>query len=293
MTRASSHRLAAASAALASAVLALALAVAGCAGSRPDGPVTGLAAVPGPLAAAPAGAAPSAPVPPPRVEVAAPTTEAGPAPASFDALLAGAEAVAATAAAGEGGIDAWAQRPGTTEPGPSTWTIPVVNEFGGPAHFRVLDEHDGWLLVQLPVRPNGSQGWIRSGSVTMSAVGHRVEVALGQRTLRVFEGATLVLEATVAVGRPSAATPVGDFYLRDSFAWDPSSVYGPYVLPLSGFSESIDVINGGDAVIAIHGTNRPEALGRAASLGCIRVDNDTVTQLAHLLLPGTPVTILA
>lgn len=288
-------RLAALVAVAAAAVLTAALLGARGASTGTGAPVGVTSAVPGPLAAAPE-VAPGAPTPSPvvvRDEVQPSSTEPPGDPSSFAALAVGAEAVAATVVAGDGVVEAWAERPPGPGGPPPTWTIPVVNEFGGPAHFRVLDQREAWLLVQLPVRPNGSQGWIRAEQVTLARVGHRVEVVLGQRVLRVFEQGALVLEAPVAVGRPDAVTPVGEFYLRDSFAWDPSSVYGPYVLPLSAFSESIDVINGGEAVIAIHGTNRPEALGRAASLGCIRVDNETVTQLAHLLPPGTPVTIVA
>lgn len=206
----------------------------------------------------------------------------------------GVEAVVATVTAHDGAIDVWGDLPGGdgTLAAPAS-TVPVVNEFGGPARFLVEEQVGPWLRVQLPVRPNGSEGWLALDQVTLAAVAHRVEISLAERRLRVLHGDEVVLESPVAVGRPDAPTPTGRFYLRDSFGWDPHSAYGPYVLPLSGYSESIDVINGGEAVIAIHGTNRPESVGRAASLGCLRLDNDTVTALAQLIAPGTPVVIAA
>ena len=55
----------------------------------------------------------------------------------------------------------------------------------------------------------------------------------------------------------------------------------------------LDEFNGGDGVIGIHGTNEPEAIGSDVSHGCIRVDNDTITQMAGMLPLGTPVHISA
>jgi hypothetical protein len=217
-----------------------------------------------------------------------------PGPEGFHQLAArpGVHAVRATAVAGDGHVEAWAERPGgeaLSEPG---WRLAVTNEFGGPLHLAVEDEVEGWLLVQLPVRPNGTRGWVRAGAFTLAAVSQRVEIRLGDRTLVAYDGDEVALEATVTVGRPSAPTPTGRWYLRDSFAWDPDSVYGPYVLALSAFSETFEVINGGEAVVAIHGTNRPDLLGQAASLGCVRLHNDAIAELAHLVAVGAPVEIL-
>jgi lipoprotein-anchoring transpeptidase ErfK/SrfK len=203
----------------------------------------------------------------------------------------GVEAVAATAVRRDGVLEAWAARPEGPDPGPATWQVSLRNEFDGPLHLLVLDQVGAWLRVQLPVRPNGTEAWVLADEVTMAPVAHRIEIALGERRLRVVQGDRVVLERVVAVGRGSDPTPTGSYYLRDAFAWDADSVYGPYVLPLSAYSESIEVINGGEAVVAIHGTNRPDLLGRAVSLGCIRLHNDDITTLAYLVAPGSPVVI--
>ena len=44
--------------------------------------------------------------------------------------------------------------------------------------------------------------------------------------------------------------------------------------------------------IAIHGTNRPESIGTAASYGCIRMRNADVLDLFARVVVGTPVTML-
>ncbi len=197
-------------------------------------------------------------------------------------------ATLATALMREGTVSIYSQAGGDE----IAWSLAVPTEFGGPRHFLVVGEAGGWLEVQVPVRPNGSTGWVHRSSVTLSELKHRVLVDLSERSVVVWEDNQVVLDTTGAVGRASAPTPQGNFYIRDIFEWDPDSAYGPWVLALSSYSEVIDQINGGDAVVAIHGTNAPWKLGEAASLGCIRLDNEIVTLLAQTVGPGTPIQIV-
>jgi lipoprotein-anchoring transpeptidase ErfK/SrfK len=44
-------------------------------------------------------------------------------------------------------------------------------------------------------------------------------------------------------------------------------------------------------VLAIHGTNRPDSIGKAASNGCPRLFNEDILKLAALVPAGTPVQI--
>lgn len=173
------------------------------------------------------------------------------------------------------------------------WELSVPTEFGGLRHFLVVGRSGDWLEVQVPVRPNGSTGWIHRAEVELSGVAQRVRVDLSDRSVIVWDDDEIVLDTTSTVGRESSPTPQGNFYIRDIFEWDANSPYGPWVLALSSYSEVIDQINGGDAVVAIHGTSSPWNLGEAASLGCIRLDNETVTLLAGLIGPGTPIEIVA
>lgn len=195
----------------------------------------------------------------------------------------------ATAKATEGTVAVYSS-PNDPQP---TWSLGVPTEFGGLRHFLVIGESGDWLEVQVPVRPNGSTGWVARSDVNLSPIQHRVVVDLSDRSLVVWEGDRIVLDTTGAIGRPSAPTPEGTFFIRDIFEWNPDSVYGPWVLALSSYSEVIDQINGGDAVVAIHGTNAPNKLGQAVSLGCIRLENDMVSLLAETVGPGTPIEIVA
>lgn len=197
--------------------------------------------------------------------------------------------VLATALAATGSVDIWAYPDAREAP---EWSLSVPTEFGGPRHFRVIAEYGAWLKVQVPVRPNGTEGWIPRDAVELAPVTTRVEVDLSERSVIVWDGDDVVMDTSGTIGAPRTPTPTGTYYIRDAFPWYPDSIYGPWVLALSAYSEAIDEINGGAAVVALHGTQRPDLVGRAASLGCIRLDNETITELAGLVGPGTPVEIV-
>ena len=139
---------------------------------------------------------------------------------------------------------------------------------------------------------NGGRGWVPGDAVEVSPVRNRIAVRLGVRRIevrRVTDG-RLLLSAVVAVGRQGAETPVGrDFYVASAFVpTDP--FYGVFALETSAFSRLTDWPD--DGIVGIHGTNRPELLGRAVSHGCVRVSNTVARRLARLAPLGTPVDIL-
>jgi hypothetical protein len=179
---------------------------------------------------------------------------------------------------------------------------PVVAELanpiasGGALVFRVLTPPDQvpteWLEVMLPVRPNGTAGWIRASDVQLSLDPFRIEIDTTRRRLDLYEGDALILATKIAVGVGATPTPHGEFYLAELLQPpDPDGVYGPYAFGLSGFSETLDSFAGGDGVVGIHGTNDPSSLGSEVSHGCVRVHNDVITDLATRVPLGTPVSI--
>ena len=146
--------------------------------------------------------------------------------------------------------------------------------------------------VLLPVRPNGTKGWVRARDVIISQTPYRIVVELGAHRITVYSGESVLLQELVAVGKPSTPTPTGHFYLRVLLkAPDPNTVYGPYAYPLSGHSEVLTSFNGGDGELGIHGNNDESVLGQSVSAGCIRMSNAGITRLASILPLGTPVEI--
>ena len=158
---------------------------------------------------------------------------------------------------------------------------PVVFLANGP-----VDPSADWINVLLPIRPNGSDGWVRRGDVTLTANRFRIEVRLSGHQIRVFDGEEKVMEEPIGVGTTNTPTPGGVFYIRSLIAsTDPA--YGTYAFGLSGFSEVHETFNGGPGDIGIHGTSDPSTIGTDVSNGCIRLEDGNVVRLASLLPEAT------
>ena len=167
---------------------------------------------------------------------------------------------------------------------------------GAPLVFLAVDGGPSvadWVQVQLPVQPNGTTGWVRRADVELYANPYRIEIDRSTHRLWVYERGRLWIETPIAVGTGATPTPVGEFYLLELLAApDPTGPYGPYAFGLSGFSEVLETFGGADsAVIGLHGTDEPSALGTDVSFGCIRLANEVIEQLAVTLPLGTPVAI--
>jgi lipoprotein-anchoring transpeptidase ErfK/SrfK len=181
--------------------------------------------------------------------------------------------------------------PSESEP---TDALDNPNENGAPLVFLVEQNQGEWLQVLLPVRPNGSTGWIRAADVTVTQNPYSVDIMLSQHRLVVRKGDEIVTDEPIGVGTASTPTPGGKYYLKELLEPpDPNGAYGRYAYGLSGFSNLLEEFNGGDGVIGIHGTNDPSSIGSDVSHGCIRMTNEAISALVPVLPLGTPVHITA
>jgi lipoprotein-anchoring transpeptidase ErfK/SrfK len=156
----------------------------------------------------------------------------------------------------------------------------------------VQDQKEGWLNVLLPVRPNGTTGWIRATDVTTSQHEYRIEIELAAHKITVYHRDGVFLQEPVGVGRGPTPTPVGVFYTKELLQPpNPNTAYGTYAYGLSGYSNVLTDFAGGDGLVGIHGTNDPKTLGTDVSHGCIRMSNAAITRLAKSLPLGVPVVI--
>ena len=182
------------------------------------------------------------------------------------------------------------------QPGDATPAQHLANPrpLGGPLVLLVTDRKPGWVQALLPVRPNGSRGWVRDSDVTTSEHLYRIVVELGAHRLTVFSGYDKVAVDPIGVGTEATPTPGGLYYTVDFVKLDdPSGPYGAYAYGLSGFSEVLTSFGGGPGQLAIHGTNEPDRLGSDVSHGCIRMSNADITKLAGILPLGVPVQVVA
>ena len=158
--------------------------------------------------------------------------------------------------------------------------------------FLVLAQEGRWLRVLLPIRPNGSQGWIYSADVRLVTHRYRIVISLSQFLITVTDGPDILLQEPVGLGTDETPTPGGLYFIKELYELpNPNTVYGPYAYGLSGYSNVLFDFAGGPGVIGLHGNNDPSAIGQKISHGCIRMSNSGITFLAERLPLGVPVQI--
>lgn len=172
-----------------------------------------------------------------------------------------------------------------------------LNQNGVATVFGVLGRVVGpdcaarWYRVQLPMKPNGSIGYVRAADVQLIPVRTRVLVELAARRVTLFRNGRRVFAAHAAIGSSATPTPLGNFYVNQRLRpTDPTGPFGPGAVGISAFSEVLNAWAQGGPV-ALHGTNRPDLIGGAVSNGCIRLRNDVLERLFAQAVPGTPVVI--
>jgi lipoprotein-anchoring transpeptidase ErfK/SrfK len=176
---------------------------------------------------------------------------------------------------------------------PNPWQLDENPDHTVPQVFLVTQQNDDWAEVLLPVRPNGTTGWVKKSDVRLTPNRFRIEVSLTDHQITVYDGDSVMIQEPVAIGKESTPTPTGKYYPRVLLkAPDPNTVYGPYAFGLSGHSVVLTEFNGGDAELGIHGNNDASVLGQSVSAGCIRISNESITRLAGILPLGPSVEIL-
>jgi lipoprotein-anchoring transpeptidase ErfK/SrfK len=175
-------------------------------------------------------------------------------------------------------------------------TTPITHE---QTVLPVLGHHRGpqgvtWLLVRLPGRPNGHSGWIRGPGTRESHTAYAIVVDLRHRQVSVYRRGAVVKKFSVVVGRPSAPTPTGSYFVEESLQIIPGYPGGPYALALSARSNVYSEFDGGPGQIAFHGIYGIGGVpGTAVSHGCVRVDSGDMAWLGTHIRNGVTVRILS
>lgn len=160
--------------------------------------------------------------------------------------------------------------------------------------FGVLEEQGEWLRVMLPMRPNGSVGWIKASDVRIRKVPNRIVIDVSDKKLKVLRGGEQVSEFPIAVGTSKTPTPLTKAYVDISVPFkNTGGAYGAHMLSVAAYSEVLKNFGGGIGQIAIHGTNNRGSVGKESSNGCIRLFNEDIVKLRDLAPTGTPVEIVA
>lgn len=167
--------------------------------------------------------------------------------------------------------------------------------FGNPLVFRVLEggPDDTWAKVMVPTRPNGQVGWIQTDLYEWGSSNYLIQIDVTTNRVAVFNGEELVLETDAVTGKDASPTPILTAFV-DEKIFGRGGPYGPALLSLGVYSNALNTFgaNGEVPKIALHGTDSPWLMGEYDSNGCIRVENDVITQIADLVPVGTKVEII-
>ena len=121
----------------------------------------------------------------------------------------------------------------------------------------------------------------------------KIIINIPTTTLYLYQGERLVKEYRITVGRIDAPTPIGNFKVINTSinpTWYPTDGSGP--IPPGPDNElgtrwiGIDKRHYG-----IHGTIKPEEIGKATSDGCVRLRNEDIEELYSHISRKTPVEI--
>lgn len=170
--------------------------------------------------------------------------------------------------------------------------VPNPHQFGTPLTLMITEGEPGdeWVRVQLPIRPNLQEGWIRTEDYVITSTRVHAEVDLATQSVRAWDGETLIAESAAVIGADTSPTPLGTFAVAailDDYRDSPA-------VALTAFSEAFETFSGGLPVIAIHVTlqDGQENDPSVKSNGCIRIPDEAVTFLATHVPLGAPVTVV-
>jgi lipoprotein-anchoring transpeptidase ErfK/SrfK len=137
---------------------------------------------------------------------------------------------------------------------------------------------------------------------TEATMGRTIVVRLNENTLFLYDGFRVIRSWPVATAKPGFTTPTGDWRIYDKQVdptwhnpapdgWGageplvvgpgPGNPMGPRALYITA-----------PGLIRIHGTSDPASIGRYASHGCIRMNNEDVVTLYPMVPVGTPVLVV-
>jgi lipoprotein-anchoring transpeptidase ErfK/SrfK len=146
-----------------------------------------------------------------------------------------------------------------------------------------------WYRVSIPMRPNGTYGWIPADTVSLRPTHSQIVVSLRSRTIDLYRFGKHKWHGIVAIGAPGRETPVGHYFVAARFVPYHDPFLGVFAVETSAYSKLTEWPGGG--VVGIHGTDEPQLLGKAVSHGCVRVANVTARHLRTLAPLGTPIWI--
>ena len=182
-------------------------------------------------------------------------------------------------------------------PSPHGKLVKVMHDFRPdfrPQEMFAVGERTGadgnpWYHVSVPMRPNGTYGWVPADTVSLAPTQGQIKISLNRRTIDLYWKGKHVWHGKVAIGAPGRETPLGKYFVAARFVPYHDPFLGTFAVETSAYSKLTEWPGGG--VVGIHGTSLPQLLGQAVSHGCVRVANVTADKLKRYAPLGTPISI--
>jgi hypothetical protein len=137
-------------------------------------------------------------------------------------------------------------------------------------------------------------------SPSLSDNKRRIEINVAECTLRLLEGTKVLATYPVGLGRPGFRTPLGNHQVLrmvDNPSWE-----NPYKAPGASRIKAgpmnplgtrwIGFKNDPHGEFGMHGTDRPQSVGKYSSHGCVRMKVPDAEALYKQIKVGTPVDVV-
>jgi hypothetical protein len=131
------------------------------------------------------------------------------------------------------------------------------------------------------------------GSEILAGEKAKIVINIPATTLYLYHGDELIKEYRITVGRIDAPTPIGNFKVinkRINPTWYPPDGRDP-IPPGPNNELGTRWIGIDKPHYGIHGTIKPQEIGKATSDGCVRLKNEDIEELYPLFSLKTPVEI--
>jgi hypothetical protein len=173
--------------------------------------------------------------------------------------------------------------------GPVRIRLSARTEWNSPRIFGVVRHRGDWIAVQAPELGNGELAWMPANRARIDCVRWSMHADLSRRRLSVERNGKAVRRFEIAIGRRGNPTPKGRFSVTDKLrVTDPGSPYGCCVLALTGHQTRLPASWPGGDRLAVHATGELSTIGKAASLGCMRVTSAQARWLIRTIPLGAP-----
>ena len=163
-------------------------------------------------------------------------------------------------------------------------------EWGSPRVLGVVGQRGDWLGVQASELKNGEVAWIPRERARVDCVRWSLHADLSKRELFVRKDGHTVRKFPIAIGSRGHTTPLGRFSVTDKLkVTDENSPYGCCVLALTGHQTDLPEDWPGGDRLAVHATADLSSIGKAVSLGCMRVRSEEARWLISKMPLGAPI----